>query len=207
MHRTTRKLSARVGTLMAKRVDLEKELGSHPILSYDSQYIPQTEEGFRLKQRQETLISDTSQLEIDLRIWLTQMDHLGLEERVHLGSSAMWFTCDLLIRREILGYGREDPEVQEAANNILDLCESACMGKVEYLNWPLLSAATVVCDTNRRDRIKRLLGLFKRQCCYDIDALSSIIHEIWSRIDGGADEETCSWREVMSQLGLAVIVG
>lgn len=34
-----------------------------------------------------------------------------------------------------------------------------------------------------------------------------VLEEVWLRIDAGADDEACDWREVMTELGCGIFFG
>jgi hypothetical protein len=72
---------------------------------------------------------------------------------------------------------------------------------------PLLIAASVAHTQIDRDEVRRLLNVFAYQCCYEIEVLRQIIEAIWERTDEGRDHESCSWAEVMLEIGWPVVIG
>ncbi|WVQ71770.1 hypothetical protein IAR50_001311 [Cryptococcus sp. DSM 104548] len=131
----------------------------------------------------------------------------ALTPRVRQGSLAAWHACNIEVRRTLLRQTRDHQETQNSAMSIIELCELiATSGKVEYLNWVLLAAASVVRRLEQRKRITHLLDSFITQCAYDIDAMKAITAEMWKRMDQHGDDDAVGWREVMVELGLPIIM-
>ena len=58
-----------------------------------------------------------------------------------------------------------------------------------------------------RARCRELLKSFQYQCCYELEVGMRVLEEVWLRIDAGADDEACDWREVMTELGCGSFFG
>ncbi len=52
-----------------------------------------------------------------------------------------------------------------------------------------------------------ILKAFGPQCCFDMDVVTKVLQECWTRKLNGADEETASWVNIFVEIGLPVIIG
>jgi hypothetical protein len=80
------------------------------------------------------LEDSVTKLEQDLLQWSAQAPTASLDARTHVGSMALWHTCNILLRRELQDHPRDDPEIQASARNVLELCLEAG-DKIEIMNW------------------------------------------------------------------------
>ena len=58
-----------------------------------------------------------------------------------------------------------------------------------------------------RARCRELLKSFQYQCCYELEVGMRVLEETWIRVDAGADQEACDWREIMVELGCTSFFG
>ena len=69
-----------------------------------------------------------------LERWREEHAYATWTERTRIGSMAVWNATHIILRYGLLDAPVEDPSVQAAAMDILDLCIQAG-DKIEYLNW------------------------------------------------------------------------
>ncbi|WVO13608.1 hypothetical protein L204_101229 [Cryptococcus depauperatus] len=142
----------------------------------------------------------------DLDIWRNRIFPTIKNKRTRDGSLALWHGLQLMIKRELMGRMRQDKGVQRHALETLDIC-AGVGAKVEYMNWPLLIACSVLQDPEHRQRAREVLKSFIYQCSYEVVMAESVAEECWRRMDQGMDDEACSWREILIEMGCAVMLG
>lgn len=122
-----------------------------------------------------------------------------------IGSMALWHSAQIIVLRDLQKRGRDDADVQSSAAAILELCIEAG-DKVEFLNWSLVIACSVLLDPGKRDEARGIVKTFAYQCCHEIESSRMVIEEMWRRIDEGYDDEACNWREVLLEIGRPVLL-
>ncbi|WVQ97886.1 hypothetical protein IAU59_005003 [Kwoniella sp. CBS 9459] len=152
------------------------------------------------------LSGNITRLAGDMQKWIVDVLPTLTRKRTRDGSLAMWHAMYIMVLKDLTKRPRSDPELQASALAVLDVC--AQVGdKVEWMNFPLLIACSALIDPMQRQRARDILRWFKVQCCYEIDVVESVIEECWKRIDDGMDEEACSWREILLEMGCSVLIG
>ncbi|WVQ76946.1 hypothetical protein IAR50_006625 [Cryptococcus sp. DSM 104548] len=142
----------------------------------------------------------------DLDAWLVNVLPNIIDKRTHDGSLAMWHATQIMVQRDLLGKLREDGTVQRHALETMDICVGVGP-KIEYMNWPFLIACSVFYRNPERERARDVIKAFVYQCSYELDILATVSEECWKRIDAGMDDESCSWKEILMEMGYAVILG
>ncbi|WVQ80922.1 hypothetical protein IAT38_003029 [Cryptococcus sp. DSM 104549] len=145
-------------------------------------------------------------LEHDLALWPNVEALLPMTPRVRAGSLLYLYACQILVRRELRGAGKDDAEVQVFAGKVLDMCGEVGE-KVELINWPLLIAAVQLIDPEKRELARSHLKTFTYQCCCEIEVIQMVIEESWQRSDRGEDDASCGWREILYELGCSANLG
>ncbi|WVQ76945.1 hypothetical protein IAR50_006624 [Cryptococcus sp. DSM 104548] len=145
-------------------------------------------------------------LSSDLEAWRNDILPTITDKRTKDGSLALWNGIQIMVHRELLGRRREEEVVQRLAEDILDICANVGP-KVEYMNWPLLIACTVLYAPQQRQRAREIIKSFMYQCSYELDVVEKVSEECWRRMDEGMDDEACMWREILVEIGSAVMLG
>lgn len=151
-------------------------------------------------------LPETSLLLHDMNQWYTTVATTILAARTRTGSLTMWHALNIILLRYYLERGLDDQAVQLSARSILEILEAAG-DKIEYLNWSLIVACSVLVDPAQRAIARGLLDLFAYQCCYELQVIRIIVEECWKRMDQGADCEGCSWWEILHEMGIPVLLG
>lgn len=76
----------------------------------------------------------------------------------------------------------------------------------DQITQPLFVACINIQSPVLRTRAREILKSFQYQCCFEVDAAARVVEETWRRVDEGRDEEACDYREIMMELGLAVLL-
>ncbi|OWZ75527.1 hypothetical protein C366_04350 [Cryptococcus neoformans Tu401-1] len=142
----------------------------------------------------------------DLDVWYEQVVPVIRHKRTQDGSVALWHGLQILVKKELLGKARGDAEVQKHAMDTLAICEQVGP-KVEGMSWPLLIASSVLVEPFHRQRAREIIRSFTCQTAYETAVVEEVIEECWRRIDDGMDDEGCSWREILVEMGCAVMLG
>jgi hypothetical protein len=71
----------------------------------------------------------------------------------------------------------------------------------------LIIASAVLTDPTLRDKSRMIMKMFAYQCCKEVERLSQLIEEIWTRLDVGREIGVCGWVEVMIEMGIPVLLG
>lgn len=145
-------------------------------------------------------------IQMDLANWRAEAPTRYMSARTLVGSMALYHTCQILILRDMQKRARDDVDVQAAAYAILELCIEVG-DKVEFLNWPLIAASSVILEPAKRDVARGIIKTFAYQCCHEIESTRMVIEEMWRRIDEGYDDEACNWREITVEIGRPVLIG
>ncbi|RSH78322.1 uncharacterized protein EHS24_002041 [Apiotrichum porosum] len=155
------------------------------------------------------LHTEAANLNTDIDAWIQSLQNTQVvpveHERVQVGNKAYASTMKILLLRMAYGRRRGDPEVQEAAQEVLQHCSvsTAALGMSIDLMWPAVIAGCEV-DGGSRQWLLTLLEGFKAQCCFDVETASRIIQEVWRRVDTG--EPRAEWKAVCDDLGLKVLL-
>ncbi|KIR71021.1 hypothetical protein I310_05435 [Cryptococcus deuterogattii CA1014] len=152
------------------------------------------------------LTERTLQLSRELSRWREAIFPTIKDKRSRDGSLALWHGLQVMVKKELMGKERGDEGVQMHAVEILQICEEVGV-KVEYMNWPLLISCSVLLSPTHRQRAREILKSFIYQCSYEVAMVESVAEECWRRIDDGMDDEGCSWREILIEMGCAVLLG
>ena len=129
-----------------------------------------------------------------------------LPARTQVGSWMIWHTCQILVMRSIREVDRGHHRVQASAMAILELCVEAG-DKIEYSNWPLLIASSVLTSQTLREQARGILKIFAYQCCNEINVIREVMEGMWQRMDEGCDDRTCHYYEVMKEIGKPMLLG
>ncbi|KAK8866193.1 hypothetical protein IAR55_001344 [Kwoniella newhampshirensis] len=196
LHRTIIGLFARVLDLTFEARLIDRGLNTNHDHSRLTAGVPWPNTGFQAR---------VAMLCEEIRVWpLIVAPRITLKRTLD-GSLALWHGLHILLIRDLLHKSRTDPAIRHSAEAILDTC--ARVGdKVEYMNWALLFACSTLDRPAQRDRARDVLKSFRYQCCYEVEVIESIIEECWKRIDDGLDEEACSWREILLEMGCSVLL-
>ncbi|OXC63381.1 hypothetical protein AYX13_06756 [Cryptococcus neoformans] len=146
------------------------------------------------------------QLSAELSQWREAVFPTIKDQRSRAGSLALWHGLQIMVKRELMRKDRGDEGVQMHAVEILEICEEVGV-KVEYMNWPLLISCSVLLSPPHRQRAREILKSFIYQCSYEVAMVESVAEECWRRTDDGVDDEGSSWREVLIEMGCAVLLG
>ncbi|WWC87076.1 uncharacterized protein L201_001962 [Kwoniella dendrophila CBS 6074] len=147
-----------------------------------------------------------NELRNDMSSWILNVPQTIKRKRTKDGSLASWHAFQILISRDLLKLPRSNNQIQKSADIVLDTL-SQVGDKVEWLNFSLIITCTVLITPEQRQRAREVLRWFRVQCCYEIDVLESVAEECWKRIDDGLDDEACSWREILLEMGCSVLLG
>lgn len=71
----------------------------------------------------------------------------------------------------------------------------------------MIIASSVLMTPELREQSRIVVKMFAYQCCKEIERLSQLIEEIWSRLDVGREIGVCGWVEVLIEMGLPVLLG
>ncbi|ORY28149.1 fungal-specific transcription factor domain-domain-containing protein [Naematelia encephala] len=187
--RTLLRLSMDLTDLIANTLDLRKCIDPSAT-AYADKLSP-------LDQRTDTLSNA-------LHSWKVEHSVGFRDQRIEKGSQAFWHAGYILLLRDLRGRPRDDPEVQQGAAEILALCYDVG-DKIEYMNWPLVIASSVLTNPEQRDTVRGILKAFAYQCCYEIEVAQMLVEEMWKRIDESLDDEACCWREIFVEMGYPVL--
>nr|XP_019008670.1 uncharacterized protein I206_06352 [Kwoniella pini CBS 10737]OCF47451.1 hypothetical protein I206_06352 [Kwoniella pini CBS 10737] len=191
MHRSIPRLMTRVINLTWESQDLERQ----SFFDYEEK-----------KRWRQSLKFRINELRNDMSNWILNIPKTILRKRTKDGSLATWHSFQILILRDLLKLPRENEIIQKSADTVLDIC-SQVGDKVEWMNFSLLITITALITPIQRQRAREVLRWFRVQCCYEIDVLESVAEECWKRIDDGLDDEACSWREILLEMGCTVLLG
>lgn len=144
--------------------------------------------------------------QIDLATWRAEAPARYMAPRTMVGSMTLWHSAQIMVLRDMQKRGKDDADVQSSAAAILELCIEAG-DKVEFLNWSLVIACSVLLDPDKRNEARGIVKTFAYQCCHEIESSRVVIEEMWRRIDEGYDDEACNWREVLLEIGRPVLIG
>nr|XP_018265513.1 uncharacterized protein I303_01879 [Kwoniella dejecticola CBS 10117]OBR87671.1 hypothetical protein I303_01879 [Kwoniella dejecticola CBS 10117] len=197
MHRSIPRLMTRVINLTWESQDLERQ----SFFDYEGD-IPISQK----KRWRESLKFRIHELRNDMASWIINVPQTIQRKRSKDGSLATWHAFQILILRDLLKVPRTDEMIQKSADTVLDIC-SQVGDKVEWMNFSLLITITALISPHQRQRAREVLRWFRVQCCYEIDVLESVAEECWKRIDDGLDDEACSWREILLEMGCSVLLG
>lgn len=167
---------------------------------------PQTKKSKDGARDMATLQTEAVNLERDIDAWIESLQVGALEhERVQVGNRAYAHAMKILLMRKVFGRGRDDADVQAAAQQVLQHCSisTAALGMSIDLMWPAVVAGCEV-DGNSRQWLLTLLEGFKAQCCFDVETASRIIQETWRRVDNNLPR--ADWKGVCDDLGLKVLL-
>jgi hypothetical protein len=151
-----------------------------------------------------------------------------LEERTQWGSLALYIGQHIMVRRDMYRLPREDKGCQILADVLLRMCLTVG-DKMQYFKWvsplfthlkdgrqksygvatdvqPLIIAASVFTDSDRREATRQTLKAFEYQCCYEIAVAQAVIEEMWRRADEGMDDDTSHWKRCFLELGCPVLL-
>ncbi|OCF42321.1 hypothetical protein I317_03825 [Kwoniella heveanensis CBS 569] len=206
-HRSVPPIWARVITLLFESHHLERQALLDPDFSLTEPItLISSIHPSSASRRWSELSGNVTRLEADMKRWIEDVLPTLTRKRTRDGSLAMWHAMYIMVLKDLTKRPRSDPELQSSALAVLDVC--AQVGdKVEWMNFPLLIACSALVDPTQRQRARDILRWFKVQCCYEIDVVESVIEECWKRIDDGMDEEACSWREILLEMGCSVLIG
>ncbi|WVR04486.1 hypothetical protein IAU60_001490 [Kwoniella sp. DSM 27419] len=206
-HRTVPPLWARVINLLFESHHLERQALLDPDFSLTEPItLISSVHPASASSKWSDLSSSIAKLAHDMQVWLHTVPQILHRKRTRDGSVAMWHALYIMVRRDLLKKPRSDPDIQHSALAILDIC--AQVGdKVEWMNFSLLVACSALLVNDQRQRARDILRWFRVQCCYEIDVLESVTEECWKRIDDGLDDEACSWREILTEMGCSVLIG
>jgi hypothetical protein len=144
--------------------------------------------------------------QIELATWRAEAPARYMAPRTMMGSMSLLQAVQIIVLRDMQKRPREDRDVQSSAAAILELCIEVG-DKVEFLNWSLLIACSVLLDQDKRNVARGIVKTFAYQCCHEIESTSTLIEEMWRRIDEGYDDEACNWREIAIEIGRSVLIG
>ncbi|WVQ83732.1 hypothetical protein IAT38_005876 [Cryptococcus sp. DSM 104549] len=142
----------------------------------------------------------------DLQAWRENVYPTISEKRVRDGSLGYWYGLNVLVRRDLLMQHRTTHEIQECATATMDIC-SQVGPKVEYMNWPMIMACSVLEHPEERQRAREIFNSFIYQASFEIDMAQTVVEECWRRMDEGLDDEGCSWREILIETRRPVLLG
>lgn len=147
-----------------------------------------------------------SNVQVEMATWRSEAPARYLAPRTMIGSMTLWHGMQIILLRDMQKRGRDDADVQSSASAILELCIEVG-DKVEFLNWSLIVACSVLLDLDKRNVARGVMKTFAYQCCHELEVSREIIEEMWKRIDQGYDDESSNWREVAIEIGRPAIIG
>ncbi|WWD00398.1 hypothetical protein V866_007310 [Kwoniella sp. B9012] len=213
MHRSIPRLMTRVINLTYESADLDRQsFFDHPnqpfIPSNPDNHMAQLALAWLEEKRRwrESLTFRINELRTDMANWIVTVPQTITRKRTKDGSLATWHAFHILIMRDLLKLPREEETIQKSADTVLEIC-SQVGDKIEWMNFSLLITCTVLISPTQRQKAREVLRWFRVQCCYEIDVLESVAEECWKRIDDGLDDEACSWREILLEMGCSVLLG
>ncbi|WVW78644.1 hypothetical protein I302_100604 [Kwoniella bestiolae CBS 10118] len=210
MHRTIPRLMTRVINLTYESAELDRQ----SFFDFPDQTCihPPSDNHLALqwleekKRWGESLTIRINELRHDMANWILTVPQNITRKRTKDGSLATWHAFQILILRDLLKLPREDEGIQKSADTVLEIC-SQVGDKVEWMNFSILITCTALISQSQRQKAREVLRWFRVQCCYEIDVLESVAEECWKRIDDGLDDEACSWREILLEMGCSVLLG
>ncbi|WOO78823.1 Aspercryptin biosynthesis cluster-specific transcription regulator atnN [Vanrija pseudolonga] len=144
--------------------------------------------------------------QLELAQWRAEASARYMTPRTMIGSMTLWHMLQIMMLRDVQKRPRDDTEVQSSAAAILELCIEVG-DKVEFLNWALLYASSVLLDADKRNTARSILKTFAYQCCHELEVIRLVMEEMWRRADDGYDDEACGTREIALEFGRAVLIG
>ncbi|EKD01466.1 hypothetical protein A1Q2_04215 [Trichosporon asahii var. asahii CBS 8904] len=145
-------------------------------------------------------------VQVEMSTWRSEAPARYMAPRTMIGSMTLWHGMQIILLRDMQKRGRDDADVQSSASAILELCIEVG-DKVEFLNWSLIVACSVLLDLDKRNVARGVMKTFAYQCCHELEVSREIIEEMWKRIDQGYDDESSNWREVAIEIGRPAIIG
>ncbi|WRT64951.1 uncharacterized protein IL334_001892 [Kwoniella shivajii] len=208
MHRSIPRLMTRTLNLVCESRDLDRQSffdsdGDETIIHTSGLALLWVEEKTRWRQNLKLKINE---LRRDMEEWIINIPSTLKRKRTHDGSLAAWHGFQILILKDLMRLPRSNIDIQKSADTVLDIC-SQVGDKVEWMNFSLLITCTALISPLQRQRAREVLRWFRVQSCYEIDVLESVAEECWKRIDDGLDDEACSWREILLEMGCSVLLG
>jgi hypothetical protein len=71
--------------------------------------------------------------------------------------------------------------------------------KPEFLQLPVMVAATVVEDEERRESVRAIMTTMEYVAVFEVRSLRDVVEESWRRMAEGMDEVGCRWPDIRAE--------